>query len=94
MSPSTNPTVHSDIQPSFSKSVQDFVKKVYEIGQAMLLHRNDLPLKDDSGVGSSTGSMCSGGVLDVAELLIQSNVVCIELLLWAMQEESGGYEMH
>ena len=61
---------------SFTQDVQDFVKNLYHVGQTALQNRDHHADTDKS-------------VLNPFALTIQSNVVCIELLLWAVREEAG-----
>ena len=61
---------------SFTQDVQDFVKNLYHVGQTALQNRDHRSEMDKS-------------VLNPFALTIQSNVVCIELLLWAVREEAG-----
>ena len=66
---------------SFTQDVQDFVKNLYHVGQTALQNRDHHSDVDKS-------------VLNPFTLTIQSNVVCIELLLWAVREEAGRSEIN
>ncbi|ESO09799.1 hypothetical protein HELRODRAFT_194993 [Helobdella robusta] len=76
-----------NFKTDFSRSVQDFVKKVYEVGQSMLLHKQEQHKahKDDSSSsadksGSGSGAN-SGATLDVADLLIKNaDSLCNKLI--------------
>ncbi|CAH1801953.1 unnamed protein product [Owenia fusiformis] len=66
-----------NVPASFTKEIQDFVKVLYASGQTALSERP----REDRSERSKT--------LDTYSLIVQSNAVCIDLLFWAIQEESG-----
>jgi len=68
----------ADLSGEFAKDVQDFVKVMYNSGQAMVPGCR-------SAKESSNDQIC----LSPSALLMQSIVSCIELLRWAIREESG-----
>jgi len=68
----------ADLSGEFAKDVQDFVKVMYNSGQAMV-----------PGCRSAKESSNDQIFLNPSALLMQSIVSCIELLRWAIREESG-----
>jgi len=68
----------ADLSDEFAKAVQDFVKVMYNSGQAMV-----------QGLRSSKESSSMRIVLNPSALLMQSIVSCIEVLRWAIREEHG-----
>ena len=59
--------------------MQEFVKNMYAAGQAVLSSKDSqvkVSNKEDRKM--------------LSELSVQCNVACIELLLWAIREDSGG----
>lgn len=58
--------------------MQDFVKNLYHVGQTVLQNKDHHADADKS-------------VLNPFQLTVQSNVVCVELLLWAVREEPGQF---
>jgi len=75
------PLTFVDLSTKFGKDLQEFVKSIYDTGQT-LLQSHDLKSVDRSAV------------LSPSTLLIQANIACIELLLWAIREESGEQGKH
>ena len=67
-----------DLSSDFAKGVEDFVKVMYSSGQAML-----------PGCRSTKEPAGDKICLNPSALLMQSMVLCIEVLRWAIQEESG-----
>ena len=67
-----------DLSGEFAKDVQDFVKLMYHSGQALL-----------QGCRSTKETSGDGIHLNPSALLMQSVVSCIEVLRWAIREESG-----
>jgi len=68
----------TDLSGEFAKDVQDFVKVMYNSGQAML-----------QGCRSTKESSTDRIHLNPSALLMQSIVSCIEVLRWAIREECG-----
>ena len=68
----------ADLHATFTKEVQEFVKTLYAAGQTVLQNR------ETGGEHHSHGS-----TLNPFALTVHSNVACIELLLWAIREETG-----
>jgi len=69
----------ADLSGEFAKDVQDFVKGMYNSGQAML-----------QGCRSTKESSSSDQIrLNPSALLMQSIVSCIEVLRLAIREECG-----
>ena len=56
--------------------MQDFVKMMYAAGQTALQNKDEAKRAEKE-------------VLNPFAITIQSNVACIELLLWAINDESG-----
>ena len=71
--------VLSDISTEFVKDIQDFIKVMYNSGQAIL--QNYRATSKEPGKTSST--------LNPSTLVMQSIVACIEVLRLAIREESG-----
>ena len=74
----------ADLPQSYTKDVQDFVKNLYSVGQTAL--QNKGTSWDDH---HKDGDKSEKHTLNPFTLTIQSNVACIELLLWAIREETG-----
>ena len=65
-----------DLPVNYTKEVQDFVKNLYASGQTALQNKN----QDDSDRNDK---------LNPFALTVATNAACIELLLWAIRDESG-----
>ena len=95
----TNLVMFLDLPPKFITEIQDIVKLLYALGQTILHNKNQSVASLDglsndastSGRGGSRRSKTSSSVLNPVALTIQTNVCCIELLLWAIKEDTGMY---
>ena len=58
--------------------MQDFVKTLYAMGQSVLQNRH-----------GHDGDKADKYSYNVYTLVVQTNAVCIELLLWTMQDDTG-----
>ncbi len=77
---------HPDLNSMFTREVQDFVKSMYSMGQTVLQnkegHARDSERRERE-------------LFNPFSITIQSNVSCIELLLWAITEDTGtGYRVN
>lgn len=72
----------AELHASFTREVQEFVKTLYAAGQTVLQNR------ESGGERHSDRH-----TLNPFALTVQSNVACIELLLWAIRDESGRLQL-
>ena len=86
-----------DLPSQFINEVQSIVKMLYQLGQNILHNKNHSVASLDGvtgeaslgGHGGSNKSKTTTSVLNPVALTIQTNVCCIELLLWAIKEDTG-----